>query len=459
VEFTESLFIPFALVFAAGLVVLRKLPRTGTGRVQDWYVAAASLAFYAFWYPPAVVWVLLYGAIIWVMGEAMAHGDRFALATGVLFCLGILGIFKYFGFVSGLFVKGGMSLHAALPLGISFYAFTGIGYLADLRRDPSLRAKSYLDALLLISFWPHLAAGPILRARDVLIDAKNRLQWTREVWALALLLIGSGLVRKLLIADNIGAYVNWNIEQGIPELHPLEAWCVLLGFGAQIYADFSGYSDMAIGFALLLGYRLPANFNLPYRATSLREFWQRWHISLSSWFLRYLYIPIGGSQKGTVRTAINLMIVFLLSGLWHGAAWNFVIWGGIHGFALIIERTLGARLPRLHAGVRWLATTSVVVVAWGFFRLDFERAWELSRKLIGLGTFQPYHALSPYYVAPILLLLVLVAVEHSWPAYRVDRDGYPALPNARWPALVVAALFPVALILSGEKLPFIYFEF
>jgi alginate O-acetyltransferase complex protein AlgI len=421
------------------------------------YIAGASLLFYALWFPPGVIWILVYAAIIRVAGEGIVRGTRGALTVGVALCLAILGVFKYFDFFAGLFDVG-VALGLALPLGISFYAFTGIGYLVDVKRDPSLRARSYLDALLLISFWPHLAAGPILRARDVLTDPKDRVRWTPEVWALAALMIASGLVRKLLIADNIGAYVNWNVDHSISDMHPLEAWCVVLGFGAQIYADFSGYSDMAIGLALLLGYRLPANFNLPYRATSLREFWQRWHISLSSWFQRYLYVPLGGNRHGVARTALNLMIVFLLSGLWHGAAVNFVVWGGIHGVALIVERLLGKRL-KVPALVGWLATMGVVAVAWGFFRLNFAKAWLLTKRLIGVGKFEPLHALSPYYVAPILLLLALLVVEHSWPAYRVDERGYPALPEARWPIIAVAALLPLALLLSGEKLPFIYFDF
>jgi D-alanyl-lipoteichoic acid acyltransferase DltB (MBOAT superfamily) len=456
VEFTEALFIPFLAAFAAGLLLVRKVvPGPGA---QQWYLGVASVIFYGLWYPPGVVWVLLYAAIIRVLGEAIIDGDEWALATGVSLCLLILGVFKYFDFFMGVFAVD-VRLKAALPLGISFYAFTAIGYLVDVRRDPSLRAKSYLDATLLISFWPHLAAGPILRARDVLVDSKQRVPWTGEVWALALLMIASGLVRKLLIADNIGAYVNWNIEQGLSALHPLEAWCTVIGFGAQIYADFSGYSDMAIGLALLLGYRLPANFNLPYRATSLREFWQRWHISLSSWFQRYVYLPLGGSRQGNTRTALNLMLVFLLSGFWHGAAWSFIIWGGIHGLALIVERALRASKLRVPTGVAWLATMSVVAVAWGFFRLNVSQAVALSGRLVGIGASTPLNALSPYYMAPILLILLLVVAEHVWPAYAVDERGYPVLPRARWPVVVVAALFPFALFFSGEKLPFIYFDF
>jgi len=456
VEFTESLFIPFLVVFFAGWVIVRRA--APDGHVRHWYVAVASIAFYALWYPPGVIWVLLYAAIARVLGGAAADGKRWALPTGVLLCLGVLGVFKYFDFFMSLFSVD-VRLNVALPLGISFYAFTAIGYLVDVRRDPNLRAKSYLDSVLLVAFWPHLAAGPILRARDVLIEPAEQVPWTREVWALALMMIASGLIRKLLIADTIGAYVNWNIEQGVSELHPIEAWCTVLGFGAQIYADFSGYSDMAIGLALLLGYRLPANFNRPYRATSLRDFWRRWHISLSSWFQRYVYLPLGGSRNGGARTALNLLTVFLLSGFWHGAAWNFVVWGGIHGLALIVERALGATRLRVPAWLGWLATMLVVTVAWGFFRLNIERAAKLTQRLVGLGPFPSFSALSPYYVAPILILLLLLVLEHTIVAYRVDEDGYPALSEARWPAVVLAALLPLSLFLSGEKLPFIYFDF
>lgn len=455
-EFTESLFIPFLVLFFAGWGIVRTATRAP--HAQEWYVAIASLAFYAFWYPPGVAWVLLYAAIARVLGEASAKGKPWALPSGVLLCLAILGVFKYFDFFMGLFSVD-VRLGAALPLGISFYAFTAIGYLVDVRRDSRLLARGYLDSVLLIAFWPHLAAGPILRARDVLIEPAARVPWSRNVWALALMMIGSGLIRKLLIADTIGAYVNWNLEQGVSDLHPIEAWCTVLGFGAQIYADFSGYSDMAIGLALLLGYRLPANFNRPYRARSLRDFWRRWHISLSSWFQRYVYLPLGGSRHGGFRTALNLLTVFLLSGFWHGAAWNFVVWGAIHGVALIAERLLSSLQLRLPAGLAWLATMVVVAVAWGFFRLDVARAAKLTQRLVGIGPFQPFSTISPYYVAPIMLIALLLVVEHTVPAYEVGEDGYPVLPQARLPVVVVAALLPLSLFLSGEKLPFIYFDF
>jgi alginate O-acetyltransferase complex protein AlgI len=213
VEFTESLFIPFLVVFYCGLLLVRKWSTAPS--TLELYIAGASLVFYALWYPPGVVWLLAYTAVIRVAGEATARGSRSAPAIGVALCLFVLGVFKYFDFFVGWFTKG-VALGVALPLGISFYAFTAVGYLLDVRRDPNLRAKSYLDALLLISFWPHLAAGPILRARDVLIAAKDRVRWTPEVWALALLMIASGHFARKVVSQRRGPVLDHPLF-GLPE--------------------------------------------------------------------------------------------------------------------------------------------------------------------------------------------------------------------------------------------------
>jgi D-alanyl-lipoteichoic acid acyltransferase DltB (MBOAT superfamily) len=305
VGFTQPIFLVFLLGFSLGLLALewrarraREAGSAGDGRVRTRYVAYASLVFYGLWYPPGVVLLLLHAVLLRWASPAIARGDRRVQALAIGLCLGTLGLFKYADFFLDLIWADAPTLGLFLPLGISFYTFTVVGYYVDLGRGDAEPASDFAEGLLLIAFWPHLAAGPILRARDVIRRGARRAAMSSEVWALGLTLIAAGLVRKLLIADNIGAYVNHNIEQGVWGMGTLEAWAVVLGFGAQIYADFSGYSDMAIGFALLLGYRLPANFNFPYRATSMREFWRRWHISLSSWFRDYLYIPLGGGEAG-----------------------------------------------------------------------------------------------------------------------------------------------------------------
>lgn len=239
-----------------------------------------------------------------------------------------------------------------MPLGISFYSFSVIGYFVDVSKGHTKAFDSYFECLMFVAFWPHLASGPILRAKNIYQNIIDKEILNINSLTLSLVLIASELIKKLLIADNIGAYVNWNFSFGVEKMNILEAWASVVGFGAQIYADFSGYSDMAIGFALLMGFRLPANFNYPYLATSVTEFWHRWHISLSTWFRDYLYFPLGGSKNGKFHTYKNIFIVFVLSGIWHGAGLGFLIWGALHGVILIVEKIFFSLYIRIFKSVR-----------------------------------------------------------------------------------------------------------
>ncbi len=465
--FTEPLFVAFLALFAAGFTVVRwsampwaRRPESAE-RARILYVALSSVGFYALWYPPGVVLLLGHGALLWVVTPSLLAGRRGALTLAVGLCLGVLGVFKYYDFFVGIFEPGYEGLGLFLPLGISFYTFTAVAYYVDLYGGRAEPVRSFSEGLLLIAFWPHLAAGPILRARDVVGEQVRHPRPTAEVCALAATMIATGLVRKLLIADNIGAYVNWNLAQGIGAMDALAAWSVVLGFGAQIYADFAGYSDMAIGFALLLGYRLPANFDLPYRATSMREFWRRWHISLSTWFRDYVYLPLGGGRRAPARVSVNLMVVFLASGLWHGAALGFVVWGALHGAFMVCERLMGDRYSRCPAWLRWGVTMFGVFVAWGFFRLDLTQAAALTRRLFAFGPLleKGIDMSAPFAVLPVFAMLLLVAIDHACPAYVVDGEGYPARASG-WSGLAVLCIaLPTALVYSGSPLPFIYFDF
>lgn len=279
--------------------------------------------------------------------------------------------FKYFDYFLEILGYKEQILHLILPLGISFYAFSVIGYMVDLYKESTKPFDNFLECLLFVAFWPHLASGPILRAKNIYDNILNKEKFTFYTFTLSVVLISSGIIKKLLIADNIGAYVNWNFSYGVTNINILEAWTSILGFAAQIYADFSGYSDMAIGFALLMGFKLPANFNYPYLACSVTEFWHRWHISLSTWFRDYVYFSLGGSKNGKIRTYFNIFIVFVLSGIWHGAGLGFLIWGALHGILLVIEKIFFKTYVKIFKPIRWVVTFIVVIVAWAYFRLNY----------------------------------------------------------------------------------------
>lgn len=471
-DFTSKTFVAFLapVLLLHALFHWRRVGNRGINAL----IALTSVALYALWYLPGLALLGVNVLALWGYARfRVAPGYRpWGVMLGILPPLSLLFLFKYFDFFAGL-----LSLHGrlgwALPVGISFYTFTVVGYVVDLHRRPR-PPLTLTRATLVVGFWPHLAAGPILRSRQILGNIRHKIPLTSAQWVLAFLLIFGGATKKVLIADNLGAYVNANLGKGVGDMSILQASSTLLGFGGQIYADFSGYSDMAIGLALLLGFRLPANFAHPYRALSLTEFWRRWHISLSQWFRDYVYVPLGGNRVGPRRGLVNLFLVFVLSGLWHGAGVNFVIWGAIHGAVLIAEKLLGSKRDRWPSWLRWMSTFAVVMVAWAFFRLDVQQAWLLVKRASPFGSWS-LSLDSYYYVLPIWGFLALLVIEHCLPYYQVDRRGNPVLPGtvvlpgtAVTPSssrrvyttlAAVSAAFVVALLLSGRPLPFIYFNF
>lgn len=467
-EFTSALGVSLATGFLALHFAVGAVARDATWGwpLQKQIIAWSSLVFYAACYPPGVVLILFGTALAWGFGRIVDSGRApscWMLALFVLSALSILFVFKYYNFFLDVarLPAGFPRLSLILPVGISFYTFTIVGYLVDLHQRKVMPVRGFHEALILVAFWPHLAAGPILRSGNMVGSMRQRAIREPSDWMLASLLIFGGAAKKLLIADNIGAYVNKNLESGIETMSGVDALATLLGFSAQIYVDFSGYSDMAIGFALLLGFRLPANFNYPYRATTVTEFWRRWHISLSNWFRDYVFIPLGGSRRGTARVFVNLLIVFLVSGLWHGAGYGFLIWGAIHGLAVGFERLAGSRYRAVPAALRWFATMAVVVLAWAFFRLEWQQALLLVARVLQPSSYLGYTVDSVFFVLPILGFLFFTVIDHVVRYYRVGPDGYPALPERRltFAAGYVAVVYALSLVLAGRPLPFIYFNF
>nr|MDQ2730610.1 MBOAT family protein [Armatimonadota bacterium] len=300
-----------------------------------------------------------------------------AITLSVLSNLSMLGFFKYFNFVtdSANSVAGSLGLHApldtvmrvALPLGISFYTFQSLSYIIDVYRGDAKAMRNFIDFSCFVSMFPHLVAGPILKF-SFLADQLERRTLTLDKFARGVVFFSLGMGKKILIANPCGKVADTCFNAG--SVHPADAWYGAVSYAFQIYFDFSGYSDMAIGLGLILGFVFARNFDNPYRSESISEFWRRWHISLSTWLREYLYIPLGGNRKGKLRTYVNLMITMLLGGLWHGAAWNYIIWGGIHGGMLAFERAQGKNSPyrTLPHALRVALTFFVVVLAWVFFR-------------------------------------------------------------------------------------------
>jgi D-alanyl-lipoteichoic acid acyltransferase DltB (MBOAT superfamily) len=435
----------------------------------------ASWVFYGAWDWRFVALLIGSALLNWGAAQAIARspedaqGQRKAiLIAGVAGNLAVLGFFKYYGFfieqLGDLLAAAGFArdlplMQVVLPVGISFFTFQGMSYLADVHAR-RLAAARLLDVTLLMSFFPHLVAGPIVRGSDLLPQFAETPKLTRDMATMGLILIVWGLFKKAVVASELSTQLVDPVFFDPAGHSRIDLIAAAYGYAVQIYCDFSAYSDMAIGIAALLGYRFPLNFNQPYRATSLQDFWRRWHISLSSWLRDYLYIGVlGGNRHGFARQCANLLITMLLGGLWHGAKWTFVIWGGLHGGVLALERIWDrfrpwpVRLPRVLA---WLITFHIVLVGWIFFRAEsFAQAIAF---LHGIAT----SGASSAVVTPLALGLILFGmVIHFTPPMTGQRLAM-ALRRLPAPALGLIAGI-VILIIDAMRFegvaPFIYYQF
>jgi alginate O-acetyltransferase complex protein AlgI len=434
-----------------------------------------SLAFYA-WGEPVMIAVMLgsigfnYAAARWIDGrEGRARSG--ALAVGIAVNLAVLLVFKYANFLSAnaavLFggLMGGMKrTQIALPLGISFFTFHALSYLIDVYRRRFAANRSLREVALYIAFFPQLIAGPIVRYRTI----ARRLHFRRHSWGRAsagLRMLVIGLAMKVLIADTFAPLADAVFDRA-KEPSFLESWTAALAYTIQIYFDFAGYSNMAIGLGLVFGFSLPRNFNLPYRSRSITEFWRRWHITLSAWFRDYLYIPLGGNRGPPGQTYRNLIVVFLLCGLWHGASWTFVLWGAWHGAFLVIERMgLGRRLKAAPGVVGWVYAFGVVVFGWVLFRAPtLGGAAEVWRGMIGLNGAGGLGPDLAKVVAPGQAALALIALALA--IFGLRRPRWFKLPA--WPrlyglidsgAVVALLLLCLLAVAGGGYSPFLYYRF
>jgi D-alanyl-lipoteichoic acid acyltransferase DltB (MBOAT superfamily) len=461
----------FLLVFAASWALASR------HRAHKALLLAASWFFYGFWdwrYLPLLAGISLLAAGV---GRALqvvrAPGLRRALlAGGVAVSLGVLGFFKYAGFAAALVVellgapRGPVALpELALPVGISFFVFHAISLMVDAWRGRIPVPVTALDALLYVAFFPQLVAGPILRAGSFLPQLASPPDPKAIDAARAFELIVLGLAKKVVVANYLAVQLVDPVFDS-PGLHGgLGALLAVYGYAAQIYCDFSGYTDIAIGSALLLGYRFPENFRSPYLASSPQDFWRRWHVSLSTWLRDYLFIPLGGSHGGRVRTLFNLALTMVLGGLWHGAAWTFVAWGALHGAALVVHRLWsGSQAGWIRAVRGWrgwpvaarLLTFHLVCAGWILFRAPtFGAAGELFAAL-GSG-----FAVGPWLTLPLLLALAAGLAGQAVPAAWRDalRARLAAWPLAAQGALVAAAVLLIEILGPQGVAPFIYFQF
>lgn len=436
------------------------------------FLVVASLYFYADWninYLPLLLLSILFN---YVMGTYIEHHrKKILLAVGIGVNLCLLGYYKYTGFLLGSLNKFfGIDImvpEIILPLGISFFTFTQSAYLIDAYRGET-KKYNLMTYSLFVTIFPHLIAGPILYHKDM-IPQFSRLRnyvFNYKNFSLGFTMFVIGLFKKVVIADSISPWVKYAFEH-VHSLSFIEAWAGAVGYTMQLYFDFSGYSEMAIGLGLMFNFKLPINFLSPYRATSIIDFWRRWHMTLSAFLKNYLYISLGGNRKGRVRKIVNLLITMLLGGLWHGAGWTFVIWGGLHGVYLVVNhfwREQGVRLPQF---ANWCLTFVAVVIAWVFFRAaHLNDALVMIETMFNMNKIVQSNA-SSYALnfgklsfggnemLLLLALLIFVVVYcKSVPEYMQKFE-----PSIRW-GLVIALLFVTSLVMmSGEVSEFLYFQF
>lgn len=451
------------VLFFASVLSLHALVAQGPGWLRKGFLTLASYAFYAVWDwrfcgLMAGVTAVAYIAGLWVRGR---WGPVVRVAALVVL-LGVLAVFKYFGFfvLSLQQLLGDTALardmawmRIVLPVGISFYTFQAISYVMDVQRGEVEARRNPLDVALYISFFPQLVAGPIVRAADFLpqIDAPYRVSAAMRGTAVVLIL--TGLFKKMVVANYLATLVVDPVY-ALPEAQDFIAiWAAVLAYGIQIYCDFSGYSDIAIGIALLLGFQFQRNFNQPYRARGLSDFWRRWHMSLSTWIRDYLYIPLGGNRRGVWV----LMLTMTLAGLWHGAGWNFLVWGALHGAALVAERLLRGRFPSWLAPLGWAIGLAIVFLLWVPFRAA---DWAGTMAILA-GLFRA-EGFDPLGVSGLMIALIAGGFAMNWLPLRW-RDRVEGGVQ-RMPATLQAAVLACGVILcfaaaQDGVAPFIYFQF
>ena len=436
---------------------------------QNSTLLLASLVFYGWWDYRFLSLILFSTVVDFTIGQQIhrtnAKGKRKMLLGISLFTnLGLLGFFKYFNFFQNSFIQAftffghdleGFSLTIILPVGISFYTFQTLSYTIDVYRKEMTPVRKFIDFATFVTFFPQLVAGPIERAKKIIPQLQASRIFDYQQAKSGLHLIIFGLFRKIVIADNLGIYVDriWQYPNAIT---PYMVVLASVFFSVQIYMDFSGYSRIARGVAQLFGIKLMVNFNYPYKSTSFSEFWSRWHISLSTWFRDYLYIPLGGNRRGSKRTLVNLCLVFTISGLWHGADWSFVLWGFMHFLLLTSERFIKLPETKVMHFLKWVNVLFMVNLTWILFRADtIANAWVFIRQLFKYQPLLGYDSLT--FQSPFLLALNLFLVLSLPLLLMIERRFYDFKIWHQNVLLIGLLLFTSIFLTTGET--FIYFQF
>jgi alginate O-acetyltransferase complex protein AlgI len=435
------------------------------------FLTGASWFFYAWWdwrYLPLLIGATSvdYVAGLLIAGSESETRRRLLLAASLATNIGILAYFKFAGFfletLNGIASGVGLppdiaTLHIILPVGISFYTFNSMSYTIDIFRRRIEPTHNVLEYTTFVALFPHLVAGPIVRFTDLASQLKRLTpRLTSRYAALGVFFISCGLVKKLLLADQLHPYIG-RLYANHDHLGFLTAWAAAVGYSLQLYFDFSGYSDMAVGLAFLLGFRFPQNFNSPFKAENISDFWRRWHMSLASWFRDYLFIPLGGSRRGPRRTVLNLFITMFLVGLWHGAAWTFVVWGLVHGFFLGSHAVLRrAGWTPSSVTINRAVTFLLVCAAFVIFRSpSLGVAGDVLSSMAGLhglDSRSQLAALVPMNFA--LLVIALLVFVHSAPNTWQIR-----LRPRVWQGVVTGAAAAIAVMTISQPHPFLYFQF
>lgn len=436
----------------------------------------ASYVFYGLWNPPLVILLWISTVVDWITGKKLSVVEdktqrKLWLLLSMAVNLGFLFFFKYGNFLLENFTllmnQIGIDFHPRpmdiiLPMGISFYTFQTMSYTIDMYNRNGERARTFLDFALYVTFFPQLVAGPIVRAQDLVTQfyEEKKATLNQFIWGMFLLTIG--LFQKIVLADTLLSNTADKIYGSGKVLNSLDAWTGTLAFSGQIFFDFAGYSTCAIGIALMLGFILPDNFKYPYAAIGFSDLWKRWHISLSSWLRDYLYIPLGGNRYGIARMYFALMLTMLLGGLWHGAAWTFVIWGALHGIYLVIERLLKnfvkIKINAFNGIILALLTYTLVNFTWVFFRArEFSTAKNMIASMLFMNS-NGEKILQNFDIIKVLILISLLFICH-WIMRNTSMKEVSTKIKPWILGLVWAAMFFLIVISQGSGEQFIYFQF
>ncbi len=461
--FGSAVFFAF---FAVYYLLHRIVPAAG----RVYLIIAGSTFFYAWWkvelvWLPYLLTAIAFLGALWMGNAATPAARKYRLAAVLVLLFLPLAVFKYANFLyqdvlgALFFVWQDRLVDLSLPLGVSFITFTLTAYVVDCYRGHFQARRKASTLLAHVLFFPHLIAGPILRPAELIPQLEQPRTKRKIAYAAAIAIFTIGLVKKLVFADQLAESVDAAYGATGPLSAP-QALLAIYGFSAQIYCDFSGYTDMAIGLALLLGIRLPTNFHQPYTAVNLMDFWRRWHITLSLWLRDYLYIPLGGNRSGLAKQVRNLMITMLLGGLWHGANWTFVLWGGLHGLGISALHLL-KRFRMAPLLPRWLGiivTFHFVTVAWAFFRAGSPgQAIEMLAAPF-VGNWDRLDGFMAAASFPLLLLAVLCLLHPLDDHRRIKRAARRLRPEILWPVMLFLWIMAIT-VSQGSSAKFVYFDF